>query len=129
MRFQSWPKDFGGLGFRVPMIVVSPFAKRGYVTHTQYETTSMLRFIERAPVVGENQVDGLALRSGEKRASLAIYDTYRKSRISEMKPLLDSSRMKYAGAGLDAGRKIAMAGTPSTEPPSARMSSFLVISA
>jgi phospholipase C len=39
-------KDANGLGIRVPMIVVSPFAKRGYVTHTQYETTSMLRFIE-----------------------------------------------------------------------------------
>jgi phospholipase C len=39
-------KDASGLGIRVPMIVVSPFAKRGHVTHVQYETTSMLRFIE-----------------------------------------------------------------------------------
>jgi phospholipase C len=35
-----------GLGFRVPMIVVSPFAKRGYVSHTQYEFGSILKFIE-----------------------------------------------------------------------------------
>jgi phospholipase C len=39
-------KDVEGLGFRVPMIVVSPFAKTHYVTHVQYETTSLLRFIE-----------------------------------------------------------------------------------
>ena len=37
---------FGGLGFRVPAIVVSPFARPGYVAHTQYEFGSILRFIE-----------------------------------------------------------------------------------
>jgi phospholipase C len=36
----------GGLGFRVPMIVVSPYARAGYVSHTQYEFGSILRFIE-----------------------------------------------------------------------------------
>ncbi|MGA9420669.1 MAG: alkaline phosphatase family protein, partial [Candidatus Cybelea sp.] len=35
-----------GLGFRVPMIVVSPYAKRGYVSHTQYEFGSILKFVE-----------------------------------------------------------------------------------
>ena len=35
-----------GLGFRVPMIVVSSYAKRGYVSHTQYEFGSILKFIE-----------------------------------------------------------------------------------
>ena len=35
------------LGFRVPMIVVSPYAKRGYVSHTPYEFGSILKFIER----------------------------------------------------------------------------------
>jgi phospholipase C len=38
--------DAMGLGFRVPMIVVSPYAKRGYVSHTQYEFGSILKFIE-----------------------------------------------------------------------------------
>lgn len=37
---------FGGLGFRVPMIVISPYARAGYVAHTQYEFGSILRFIE-----------------------------------------------------------------------------------
>ncbi|MGA8575252.1 MAG: alkaline phosphatase family protein [Candidatus Cybelea sp.] len=39
-------KDYDGLGFRVPLIVISPYAKQGSVTHTQYETSSVLRFIE-----------------------------------------------------------------------------------
>jgi phospholipase C len=38
--------DAMGLGFRVPMLVVSPYAKRGYVSHTQYEFGSILKFIE-----------------------------------------------------------------------------------
>jgi phospholipase C len=35
-----------GLSFRVPMLVVSPYAKRHYVSHTQYELASILKFIE-----------------------------------------------------------------------------------
>jgi phospholipase C len=38
--------DFDGLGFRVPLLVISPYAKRGYVSHVQYEHGSLLRFIE-----------------------------------------------------------------------------------
>ena len=34
------------LGFRVPLVVISPFAKRGHVSHVQYETASVLRFAE-----------------------------------------------------------------------------------
>jgi phospholipase C len=44
--------DQGGLGFRVPMIVVSPYAKLGqssqggYISHTQYEFGSILKYVE-----------------------------------------------------------------------------------
>ena len=38
--------DFYGYGPRVPMIVVSPFAKRGYVSHTLYSSDSILAQIE-----------------------------------------------------------------------------------
>ncbi len=34
------------LGFRVPMIVISPYAKRGYVSHVPYEFGSILKFVE-----------------------------------------------------------------------------------
>jgi phospholipase C len=35
-----------GLGFRVPLLVISPYAKKGYVDKTQYEYASFLRFAE-----------------------------------------------------------------------------------
>lgn len=38
--------DAMGLGFRVPLIVVSPYAKRGYVSHVTHEFGSILRFAE-----------------------------------------------------------------------------------
>ena len=36
-----------GPGTRVPALIISPFAKKGYVDHTQYETVSILSFIEK----------------------------------------------------------------------------------
>jgi phospholipase C len=39
-------KDRWGPGLRVPAIIISPFAKRGFVDHTEYETVSILKFIE-----------------------------------------------------------------------------------
>jgi phospholipase C len=38
--------DSFGLGFRVPLLVISPYAKKGYIDHTPYEFSSMLRFAE-----------------------------------------------------------------------------------
>jgi phospholipase C len=38
--------DYQGLGLRVPMLVISPYAKKGYVSHTQYEPGSILKFVE-----------------------------------------------------------------------------------
>ena len=38
--------DRWGPGSRVPTIIISPFAKRGFVDHTQYDTTSILKLIE-----------------------------------------------------------------------------------
>ena len=37
---------FDRLGIRVPLLVVSPFAKAGYVSHTVADLTSITRFIE-----------------------------------------------------------------------------------
>jgi phospholipase C len=39
-------EDYDGVGFRVPLLVISPYAKHDYVSHVQYETTSVLRFAE-----------------------------------------------------------------------------------
>lgn len=39
--------DKMGPGFRVPLIVVSPYAKHGYVSHQNVETASLLTYIEK----------------------------------------------------------------------------------
>lgn len=38
--------DYGGLGFRVPCIIISPYARAGYISPTNYEFGSILRYIE-----------------------------------------------------------------------------------
>jgi len=39
-------KDRWGPGTRIPAIIVSPFAKKGFVDHSLYDTTSILKLIE-----------------------------------------------------------------------------------
>lgn len=39
--------DRMGLGFRVPLIVISPYAKRHYVSHVQHEFGSLIKFTEQ----------------------------------------------------------------------------------
>jgi phospholipase C len=38
--------DLYGLGFRVPLLLISPYAKAGTIDHTRAEFSSVLRFIE-----------------------------------------------------------------------------------
>jgi phospholipase C len=38
--------DYDGLGFRIPLLIVSPYAKKHFVSHVPYETSSVLRFME-----------------------------------------------------------------------------------
>lgn len=54
----------GGLGFRLPLLIISPYVK-AHVEHTQYETASVLKFIEtnwNLPSLG--QEDGRATSLG-----------------------------------------------------------------
>jgi phospholipase C len=54
--------DFGQLGFRVPAIVASPFARRGFADHELYEHASVLRMLEwrflGAPAAGPKAAGG-----------------------------------------------------------------------
>ena len=38
--------DIMGLGPRVPLLIISPWAKEGFIDHTTYEFSSVLKFIE-----------------------------------------------------------------------------------
>jgi phospholipase C len=40
------PIDVYGLGPRVPLLIISPYAQAGLISHTQYEFSSVLKFIE-----------------------------------------------------------------------------------
>jgi len=39
--------DRFGPGTRIPAVIISPYAKKGYIDHTSYETVSILKFIEQ----------------------------------------------------------------------------------
>lgn len=52
--------DRWGPGSRIPALVVSPFARKGTVDHTVYDTASILRLITR--VFGLEVLDGLKAR-------------------------------------------------------------------
>jgi len=39
--------DQYGLGMRVPLLIISPYAKPGYVSHTVYEFSSFSKFVEK----------------------------------------------------------------------------------
>lgn len=52
--------DRWGPGTRIPAIVISPFARRGHVDHTIYDTGSIARFITRR--FGLEKLPGLKMR-------------------------------------------------------------------
>jgi phospholipase C len=52
--------DAMGLGFRVPVIVVSPYARRGYVSHVTHESSGFLAYMENIfnlPKLGSRDVN------------------------------------------------------------------------
>ncbi len=54
--------DYDGLGLRIPMIIVSAYAKKGRVSHVHYEHGTILKFVE--------ETFGLAaLSASDKRAN------------------------------------------------------------
>jgi phospholipase C len=59
--------DHDGLGFRVPVLVVSPFARAGSIAHTQFETASILKFVE--DTFGLSQLGASDARAADLGAS------------------------------------------------------------
>ena len=53
--------NIDGLGMRVPLLVISAYAKQNYVSHIQYQNTSILKFIE-------DRFDLAALTKSDKHA-------------------------------------------------------------
>jgi phospholipase C len=63
------PENYDGLGFRVPLLVISPYAKQDHVSHVQYETASVLRFTEDLYGLGK-------LAAADKRATSPAADCF-----------------------------------------------------
>jgi acid phosphatase len=59
--------DLLGPGTRIPAIIISPFAKKGTVDHTQYDTASVLRLVTR--VFGLDTLPGLTARDNALKAA------------------------------------------------------------
>jgi phospholipase C len=62
--------DRWGPGTRVPAIIVSPFARRGYVDQTPYDTTSILKFITRR--FGLEPLPGVRANAGDLTNAFAF---------------------------------------------------------
>jgi len=60
---------FDRLGFRVPLIVVSPYAKKGYVSHETYDHASVVRFIQ-----ARFKMPALTARDANAKAPLDVFD-------------------------------------------------------
>ena len=58
-----------GLGFRVPLLVIAPYAKQNYVSHVQYENASVLRFAEDLYGLGQ-------LAGADRRATSPAADCF-----------------------------------------------------
>jgi phospholipase C len=61
--------DEYGFGFRVPAIVISPYARSGTIIHTQYDLTSPLKLIETA-----FGLSSLTTRDGSSNTMLECFD-------------------------------------------------------
>ena len=67
----GWGDRFGP-GTRIPTIIVSPFARRGSVDKTAYDTTSILKLITRR--FGLAPLAGVRERAGDLTAALDLAD-------------------------------------------------------
>lgn len=61
--------DYDGLGMRLPLLIVSPYAKKGYVSHTHFEHGSILKFTEQQFGLG-------TLAASDQRATSPAADCF-----------------------------------------------------
>jgi phospholipase C len=60
--------DQFGLGPRVPLLIISPYAKKAYISHTPYEFSSFLKFVE--------ELFGLSSLTGRDRMANDMTDSF-----------------------------------------------------
>jgi phospholipase C len=68
-----------GLGFRVPMLVISPFSAGGYVSSEVYDHTSTIRFMERIFGVEEPNISAWRRQTcGDLTGSLNLHQSQKR---------------------------------------------------
>jgi len=98
------PAAFDRYGIRVPAIVVSPYARKHFVSHTVYDHTSILRFIEKR--------FGLPNLTNRDKAANPMLGMFDFTKVSNPKPTLLAAPVNSAGAAA------CIAAHPSTVQPS-----------
>lgn len=106
--------DEYGYGPRVPVILISPYAKSGYIDHTLLDFTSVLKFIEQ-----NWNIAPLAQRDANANNFLSAFDFSQSprlpiflplTRISAPTPQKDPSRVIYIGYGSALGLALTFIG-------------------
>lgn len=85
------PGGFDQLGMRVPFIAVSPYVKKGYVSHHVYDHTSITRFIET-----RFKLPALSARDANADPLLDLFDFANPSFVQPpniVRPTIDAHRM------------------------------------
>jgi len=94
--------DFG-YGPRVPVILVSPYAKSGYIDHTVLDFTSMLKFIEQnwniAPLAGRDTNANNFLSAFDFNQSPRLPNFLPLGRITVIPPKKNPTNVIYLGYG------------------------------
>ena len=62
--------DRWGPGSRIPTVIASPYAKKGFVDHTVYDTTSILQFLSKR--FGLELLPGIRTQFGDLRNAFAF---------------------------------------------------------
>jgi phospholipase C len=86
--------DRFGLGFRVPLIMLSPYAKEGFIDHAPGEFSSVLRFMEV-----NWGVDPLTKRDADAGNLSQLFDFSQSPRPPEPLPLRNDCQMSPPGQG------------------------------
>ncbi|MBA3431286.1 MAG: hypothetical protein H0U16_07380 [Actinobacteria bacterium] len=76
--------DHMGLGPRVPLLVISPWARKGYVDSTEYEFSSVLKFIETI-----HGLEPMTQRDRQADPMLGAFDFESEPDFEERKLILD----------------------------------------
>jgi phospholipase C len=94
------PSDAGGiagpvgLGFRVPMLVISPWSRGGWVASETFDHTSVIRFAERLFGVREPQISDWRRRTvGDLTSALRFRHPDRASLARLLPELPDTSAL------------------------------------